>query len=315
MAAAVSRRHRGRAGRETISFYLFVSPWLIGFLVLGVFPLVLGLTTSFTNYDGFNLDHLKFVGFGNYVRALTTDNNVMFSAGRTVLYTFIRVPLGLVFGVALALMLNQALPFRSGFRTLSYLPHVIPIVATAWVWKIFADQNYGLLNGLISVVRPNTGIRWLVDYPTAVLIALTLWAEVGSSMVIFLAGLQGVPNELKEASRIDGAGWWQVFRAVTLPLLTPVIFFELILGIIGSLQVLVAPMLLAPSASMGAMPPRDNYFFLVHVYQEVFVNQLFGYGTALLWLLFLVVVILSLLVFRSARYWVYYEVDPEAAKP
>lgn len=312
MAIATKRRFRGRAWRETRSFYLFVSPWIIGFLFLGLFPLVVGIVTSFTNYDGFNLDHLKFVGLDNYARAVS-DNEAIFALGRTAFFTVLDVPLSIVLAVAIAVMLNQAVPARGAFRTLFYLPTVVPVVATVWVWKIFLDQNFGLLNAGIGLAFPNAAVRWLVDYPTYVLIALTLWMGVGGGMVIFLAGLQGVPNELKEAAQIDGAGPWRVFYSVTLPLLTPVIFFELILGIIGALQVLVTPLLLA-GASLSAMPPRDNYFYLIHVYIQVFANQRFGYGTALLWLLFIVIVVLSVVVFRSSRYWVYYEAETEGAK-
>jgi multiple sugar transport system permease protein len=222
------------------------------------------------------------------------------------------VPLGLVLSLGLAMLLNQAIPARGFFRTLFYLPHIVPIVAVVWIWRIFLDQNFGILNAMISLFRPDTGIRWLVDYPTQVLIALTLWMGAGGGMVIFLAGLQGIPAELKEAARIDGANVWQVFRNVTLPLLTPVVFFQLILSIIGALQVLVAPMLLT-GTQLGSLPPRDNYFYLVHVYQQVFANQRFGYGTAMLWLLFVLIVVLSALVFRSSRYWVYYEVEQEGA--
>jgi multiple sugar transport system permease protein len=313
MALARRRgRFDGRAWRETRSFYLFIAPWLIGFVALNLLPLVLGLVTSLTNYDGFNLDNLKFRGLANYSRVLE-DDDVLYSFGRTLIYTAVNVPLGITLALALAMLLNQTLVGRGFFRTLFYLPHIIPIVAVVWIWRIFLDQNFGILNAMISLVRPDTGIRWLVDYPTQVVVALALWTGVGGGMVIFLAGLQGVPNELKEAARIDGASGWGVFRHVTLPLLTPVVFFQLILSVIGSLQVLVAPMLLT-GTQLGALPPRDNYFYVVHVYQQVFANQRFGYGTALLWLLFLVIVLLSLLVFRSSRYWVYYEVDQEGAK-
>ncbi len=304
---------RGRAWRETRSFYLFIAPWLLGFLALQLFPLVLGFATSLTNYDGFNLDNLKFKGLDNYWRAFQ-DDDVLYSFGRTLFFTALNVPLGIVLALGLAVLLNQAIPARGLFRTLFYLPHIIPIVAVIWVWRLFLDQNYGLFNALLSLVRPDTAIRWLVDYPTYALVAMTLWTGVGGGVVIFLAGLQGIPDELKEAARIDGANAWQVFRWVTLPLLTPVIFFQLILGIIGSLQVLVAPLLLAGGGGMGTLPPRDNYFYLVHVYQQVFANQRYGYGTALLWLLFVVIVALSALVFRSARYWVYYEVDQDGGR-
>lgn len=309
MVVAKRHRFRGRAWRETVSFYCFVGPWIVGFLVLGLVPLILGLATSVTDYDGFNLTKLKFVGLANYAQAFA-DIDVSHALSRTLLFTVINVPLGIIIALGLAIMLNQAIPARGTFRTLFYLPTIVPIVATVWIWKIFLDQNYGLLNAVLDVVWPDAAVRWLVDYPTYVLIALTLWAGVGSGMVIFLAGLQGVPNELKEAARIDGANTWQAFLSVSIPLLTPVIFFELILGIIGSLQVLVAPMLLAGGA-LSSVPPPDNYFYQVKVYQEVFANQNFGYGTALLWLLFVVIVAFSAIVFRSARYWVYYEVDQQ----
>ena len=298
----------GRARRETLSFYLFISPWLIGFIALGVIPLALGLLTSVTNYDGFNIDNLKFRGLDNYTRAFD-DSDAAFSLGRTLLFTMLNVPIGIVLALGLAMLLEQAIPAKGVFRTIFYLPHVIPIVAAVWVWRIFADQNFGVLNALIATVSPGTAIRWLVDYPTYTLVAMTVWTGVGGGMVIFLAGLQGIPTELKDAARIDGADSWRVFWSVTLPLLTPVVFFQLILSIIGSLQVLVPPMLLAGNGQLGTLPPRDNYVYNVHVYQEVFVNQRFGYGTALLWLLFIVIVALSMLVFRSSRFWVHYEVD------
>ena len=312
MAMTTRRRFQGRSWRETRSFYLFVAPWLIGFVVLGIFPLIIGLATSFTNYDGFNLDHVKFLGLGNYARALA-DGEAIVALSRTVYFSVFSVPSGIVLALAIAILLNQNIPARGGFRTLFYLPTVVPIVATVWVWKIFLDQNFGLVNAGLGLFFPNTAVRWLVDYPTFVLVALTLWMGVGGGMVIFLAGLQGIPSELKDAAQIDGADRWETFRFITLPLLTPVIFFQVIMGIIGSLQTLVAPMLLA-GGSLSAMPPRDNYLYLIHVYLQVFANQRFGYGTALLWLLFVVIVLLSVLVFRSSRYWVYYEVEHEGGK-
>lgn len=312
MPAAVGRLFRGRQGRDTISFYLFVLPWLLGFIGLSVFPLLVGLATSFTNYNGFNLDNLKFTGANNYLRAFN-DVDVPFSLARTLYYSLVNVPLGLALALAVAMMLNQRVPARGAFRTLFYLPYIVPIVATVWIWRIFVDKNFGLLNAIISIVRPDTAIGWLVDYPTEVLVAMTIWTGMGGAMVIFLAGLQGIPSELKEAATMDGANGWQVFRNVTLPLLTPVVFFQLVMSIIYSLQMLVAPMLLA-GQRLGQMPARDNYLYQVHVYQQVFVNNRYGYGTALLWLLFIVIVVLSLLVFRSSSYWVYYEVDQEGVK-
>jgi multiple sugar transport system permease protein len=147
---------------------------------------------------------------------------------------------------------------------------------------------------------------------------LSTWIGTGGAMIIFLAGLQGVPRELEEAARIDGANAFHVFRAITLPLMTPVVFYQLILSIIFSLQVLVEPILLGGSStgsSIGTMPPRPNYLYMVHTYNQIFINQRFGYGSALLWLLFAMILLLTLLVFRTSRYWVYYEIDQEQAQP
>ena len=187
------------------------------------------------------------------------------------------------------------------------------MVASVWIWKIFVDPTGGLLNALIGVVLPEVNIRWLVEYPTAVLAVLTIWAAAGGGMVVFLAGLQGIPAEYREAAMIDGASRTQVTRYITLPLLTPVIFFNLVTGIIVALQILVQPMLLSPGIlglNPGTVPPRDNYLYVVHAYIEIFTKQLFGYGSALLWVLFAVVLGLTVLLFKTSRRWVFYGVEP-----
>lgn len=306
------RRFQGRAWRETVSFYLFISPWLLGFIGLSVVPLALGLAASFTNYDGYNLDNLRFRGFDNYLRAFD-DPEVWHALWRTTVFSLMNVPLSIGLALLLAILLNGAIPARGVFRTLFYLPHVIPIVAVVWIWRVFVDQNYGLVNGILSWFWPNTAIRWTVDYPTQVLTALTVWMGIGGGMVIFLAGLQGIPGELKEAARIDGASMPQLYRSIIVPLLTPVIFFELVLTMIRSLQTLVAPMLLAGD-QLASIPTRDNYLFLVHAYQQVFAQQRYGYGLALIWMFLIVIVALTYAVFKSSKYWVYYEVEQDGGK-
>jgi multiple sugar transport system permease protein len=306
---APRRRFQGRAWRETVSSYLFISPWLLGFLGLSVVPLALGLAASLTNYDGYNLDSLRFRGLDNYARAFD-DPEVWHALWRTAVFSVMNVPLSIGLALLLAILLNGAIPARGVFRTVFYLPHVLPIVAVVWIWRIFVDQNYGLVNGMLSWIWPNTAIRWTVDFPTQVLTALTVWMGIGGGMVIFLAGLQGIPNELKEAARIDGATTPQLYRSVIVPLLTPVIFFELVLTMIRSLQTLVAPMLLAGD-QLASIPVRDNYLFLVHAYQQVFAQQRYGYGLALIWMFLVVIVALTYAVFKTSRYWVYYEVDQD----
>lgn len=303
---------RRRGVRRAVTFYLLISPWLLGFVLLSAIPLAGAFLMSFTNYDGLNLDYLRFVGSDNYVRALG-DPDAQYALGRTLLLMAVIVPVGLVLQLALALMVNQPIRFSNVFRTVFYLPYVIPVVAGVWVWKIFVDPTGGILNALIGTVLPDFNVRWLVEYPTAVLAVLTIWSAAGGGMVVFLAGLQGIPAEYREAAMIDGASRTQVARYITLPLLTPVIFFNLVTGIIVALQVLVQPMLLSPGilgVSPGTVPPRENYFYVVHAYIEIFTKQLFGYGSALLWLLFAVVLGLTLLLFKTSHRWVVYGVEP-----
>jgi multiple sugar transport system permease protein len=303
---------RRRGFRRGLTFYLLISPWLVGFVLLGALPLAAAFLMSLTNYDGLNLDYLQFVGADNYARALA-DVDAQYALGRTLLLMAFVVPVGLVLQLVLALMVNQPIRFSNVFRTIFYLPYVIPVVASVWIWKIFVDPTGGLLNALIGTVLPDINIRWLVDYPTAVLAVLTIWAAAGGGMVVFLAGLQGIPAEYREAAMIDGASRTQVTRYITLPLLTPVIFFNLVTGIIVALQILVQPMLLSPGIlglNPGTVPPRDNYLYVVHAYIEIFTKQLFGYGSALLWVLFAVVLGLTVLLFKTSRRWVFYGVEP-----
>lgn len=300
------RRHLTRKQRRTVAFYLFISPWLLGFVLLGVIPLVLGLMTSFTNYDGLNLDNLKIVGVGNYERAFQ-DPDVVFSLKRTIVWGLANLPTWLILSFTLALILNQNIKGRGVFRTLYYLPSIVPAAAAITAWKIFLDKNNGLVNGLISMFRPGTAIGWMSDYAMAGMTAIAVWTGLGAGMIIFLAGLQGIPDELVEAARIDGANSIQVFRHVTLPLMTPVIFFQLILGLIGAFQQLNLPLLLTKVGLTGggAVPPRAIYLYMIHTYQQIFTSNRYGYGTALLWLLFFGVLLLTMIVFWTEKFWVF----------
>lgn len=316
-AQARRARRSGRARREARWFYIFVAPWLLGFIFLSVFPLAFGLLISLSNYNGYNLSKLRFLGLANYLRVFR-DDDVFYALGRTVTFAVISVPLNLLVSFCIALLLTRQVRAVGVFRTLFYLPSIIPIVASAWIWKLMMDNNFGLVNGLLSLARPGTAVPWLSDWPTMVLVLLSLWVSTGGAMVIFMAGLQGVPRELEEAALIDGANTFQMFRSITLPLITPVVFYQLVLGIIFSLQVLVEPILLSGSVSgsgMSSIPPRPNYMYMVHTYVQIFANQRFGYGSALLWMLFVLTLVLTIVVFRTSRYWVYYEVEQEGARP
>jgi multiple sugar transport system permease protein len=300
-------RTRSRRRSRIVAFYALISPWLIGFVLLGVVPLVIGFITSFTNYDGLNVGSVKWLGTRNYARVFL-DSEAKNAFYRTLLWCLLNVPLWLAASFSLALILNQAIRARGFFRTLFYLPSIIPAVGAVWAWRLLLDPNNGVVNAVISIFRPGTAILWTTEYALPSLAMISVWQGVGVGMVIFLAGLQGIPPELEEAAHIDGASKLGVFRHVTIPLMTPVIFFQLVLAIIGSFQQFALPMLLA-GGRMSSVPPQDAYFFVVHVMRQIFTFSRFGYGLALMWLLFVVIVAFTILVFWSSRYWVHYEVD------
>jgi multiple sugar transport system permease protein len=227
---------------------------------------------------------------------------------RTVLYTAITLPLGTAGALGLALLLNARLPARGTFRTIYYVPAVIPPVAAVTMFEALFSRDNGLINAVLQGVGlPAVG--WLDD-PTVftTLVIMVLWG-LGGGMVIFLAGLQGVPHELREAAAIDGANRWQEFRAVTLPLLSPVLFYMLVTGFINSLQTLTQPLLLATTGQIGELNvPRSDLLYMVNVYFQLFYNQRLAYASALLWVLFAVVLLVTVLVFRFGTQFIYYEV-------
>lgn len=306
------RRRSTAYRRELISFLLFISPWFFGFFLVTMVPLLWGFGLSLTNFTGLNFGHLKFVGLANYVRAFN-DPEVWNGLWHTAVITFIGVPVGLAAGFGLAVLLNQNVVGQRFFRTAYYIPSIVPAVALVVIWQTIYNRNAGLLNALIDLAHKGTSINWISDFPNLSLIIMGLWG-IGGGMVIYLASLQGVPVELKEAAAIDGANAWQAFRHITIPLVTPVIFFQLIMGIIGSLQLLVPAMLLTSTligAGFKAVIPEANRLYMVHLYQQTFEYQRFGYGLALAWILFVIVFVFSLLVVKSGQLWVHYEVEVE----
>lgn len=295
------------------TFFLFIAPWLLGFLLLTLFPLVYALGLSFTDFDGIS-SHWHWVGLTNYI-ALFQDADVWFSLSRTLLYALITVPLTVAGGLGLAILLNRRLKAVGLFRTIFYLPSVVPVVASAIMWKLVFDRDAGALNAILERVGL-PALTWLID-PTVfyALIILVLWG-MGGGMIITLAGLQGIPEELLDAAAVDGAGAWNIFRHVTLPLLTPVLFFQVVTNSIFALQTFVQPMLLAQSGATNSALnvveiPRSNLLYMVDVFIQFFYEQHFGYGAAMLWMLFVIILLITLVVFRSSSFWVYYEVDRE----
>jgi multiple sugar transport system permease protein len=309
MEAAISTKREKktltRSQRRKRTFYLFISPWLIGFILLTIFPLVFGFFISLTNYDGLNLGNMDFVGLKNYQTAFN-DPNVRHTFGRTVVWTGLNLPIWLILSLFLAILVNQKVKGIGVFRTMFYLPSIIPAVGLVWTWKILLEKNYGLVNAVLSFFRPGTAVGWLSDQAIYGVTAMAVWSGLGAGMIIFLAGMQGIPDELIEAAKIDGASTWKIFLHVIFPMLTPVIFFQLILGLISALQMLTIPWL-ATTNDVVSVPPRGIHLTMIYVYQKIFGDGRFGYGMSVLWLLIIVIFILTFLVFRTQDRWVYTE--------
>jgi multiple sugar transport system permease protein len=306
MTTSASRPFLTRARRRTLTFYAFITPWLLGFILLAIIPLIIGVATSFTNYDGLNIADFKWVGFKNYQRFML-DKDAQFAVTRTVMWGLVNVPAWLTISFAVALILNQPIKGSGFFRTLYYLPSIVPPVAAINAWKILLDKNLGVINGgLLPLFGSGAAPGWLTDYALGGLTTIAVWGGLGGGMIIFLAGLQNIPEELKEAARIDGANNWQVFRHITLPMMTPVLFFQLVMGLIGAFQQVNLPLILATAnTGMAGFPPRPIYLYMVHTYRQIFIEMRYGYGTALLWMLFIAILLLTAIVFWSQKFWVY----------
>ncbi|MEM7130122.1 MAG: sugar ABC transporter permease [Chloroflexota bacterium] len=293
-----------RATNEAKWGYIFLLPWALGLIIFILGPILASAYLSFTTYA--IIKPPQFVGAENYVTAFMKDDLFWPSLQRTFVYALIVVPFGLLGSLCLALLLNQGIKGTNAFRTLFFLPSLTPAVALALLWGWLFHPNVGPINVMLRWIGlPGPG--WLTDKGWALpaLIIISLWATVGgNSMLIFLAGLQGVPRELYEAASIDGAGSWSRFRAVTLPLITPTLFFNLVLGIIGALKVFT----LAFVATLGG-PSYATWFYALHIYRQAFEYFRMGYGSALAWIFVIILLIFTLIQFRLSNRWVYYGGD------
>ncbi|AWP27728.1 binding-protein-dependent transport systems inner membrane component [Paenibacillus vortex V453] len=298
-----------RRTKEALEFYLFISPWFVVFILLGLLPLLYGLYLSFTNFAGFNMHAVKWIGLENYIKVFT-DNDAMYALGRTILITVLIVPLSLVVGFLLAVLLNQNMKPIGMYRALFFMPSIIPVVATGTMWRSLFVQD-GLANQLLTGLGMKP-VDWLgYDYAMLSLLIMLLWGS-GGGILINLAGLKGVPKHLYEAAAIDGASATQRFTKITIPLMTPVLFFQFVMHVIGSLQIFVQPVLLAANSnSLLSLPIRPNYVFSVHAFQQIFAFNRYGYGLALLWVMFSLILLLTMVVFVTSKLWVFYEVGQE----
>jgi ABC-type sugar transport system permease subunit len=293
----------GLARHEAMWGLLFISPWIIGFLFLTLAPMVATFVFTFTNINLIQDRPLRFVGLDNYAHLLR-DQRTWDALGVTFKFAAIALPVGLVLPFAVALLLNsQSLRGSRYFQALFFMPFVIPFVAAIFAWSGMLNPESGWINGTLGFLGIG-GPNWLNDpswvYPALVLVGL--WG-IGSAVIINLAGLQNVPTELYDAARVDGAGWWGQLRNVTLPLMSPVIFYSITLGTVGVLQYFLVPLVLY---SGDGRPGGTTFFFNIYLYKTFFTFQDMSFGATLAWLLFVVILGLTLLLFWSAKYWVYY---------
>lgn len=303
-AAPASRswRHSLR-GREALSFYLFIAPWTLGFLAFILGPIVASLVLGFTRYD--MILPAKWIGFANF-RDLFQDPLFWTSLGNTVYIVLLAVPLGMLVSFVIALLLNQKVSGMAAYRTAYFMPSIVPAVASAALWLYLLQPQWGLVNGFLDLFGIQ-GPAWLAStrWSKPSIIMLMIWAS-GGTMIIYLAGLQDIPESLYEAASIDGATWLARLWHITLPLMSPTIFFTLVMGIIGTFQVFSVVFVLTDG--MGG-PLNSTLVYLVYVYRNAFVFFNMGLASAMSLILFLIILVLTLLNFRFAGRWVHSEAD------
>jgi multiple sugar transport system permease protein len=295
-----ARRLRARV-KANLEGWAFISPTVLGLLIFTAFPMIASLYFSLTDYD--LLTSPRWIGLSNFGRMIH-DRLFYTSLVNTAYYTFVGVPAQTLVALLEAMLLNMKVRGVNVFRTLYYLPTVTPTVATVILWVYILNRDYGLVNSALWLLGL-PGIDWLYN-PRVVklsLILMSLW-QVGGRMVVFLAALQGVPNELYESASIDGANALRRTWHITLPMISSVMFFNLIIGIIGAWQVFTAAFI----ATEGG-PANATLFYVLYLYRHAFENLRMGYASALAWVLFIIVMIFTLLQFVFARRWVYYEVS------
>jgi multiple sugar transport system permease protein len=288
------------ARREAVAGYLFIAPWLVGFLLFTLGPMATSFVLSFTEYE--IISPAVFVGLKNFQKIFTDDPSFWDSLRVTFTYAFVAVPLGIVVSLLIAILMNEDIPGIRVWRTIYYLPAVVSGVAVAMLWVWIFHSEFGLINLGLRFLGIK-GPAWLADPNWALwaLVLMSLWS-VGSGMIVKLAGLQGIPSELYEAAAIDGANWWRKFWSITLPMLSPILFFNLVMGLIGTFQYFTNAYVMTQGG-----PGRATLFYNLYLYQNAFSFFKMGYASALAWILFVIILAFTLAIFKSSPFWVYYE--------
>jgi len=297
--------------RADLEGYAFISPWLIGFLLLAAGPMIASAVISFTSWT--MLSPPVWVGLKNYEMILNDDPLVPLSLWNTAYYVLFSVPLGLFLSLFLAMLLDRRLRGMSVFRTLFFLPSITNMVAISVLWIWIFNPEHGLINAALQELGI-VGPLWLQseEWSKPALVIMSLWG-IGGTMIIFLAALQGIPDELYEAADLDGANSVRRFVHITLPMISPAMFFNLIIGVIGSFQVFTQAFVMTGGAQPGSEggPNNSTLFFVLYLYKKAFQEFRMGYASALAWILFLVILVFTLIQMKLSKRWVYYEAGEE----
>jgi multiple sugar transport system permease protein len=302
--AASTHRKPDLAQQQRRWGWIFLSPWIIGFVVFTAAPIIASFIFTFTDFTLTRPNEIQFVGLKNWLQ-LFSDPQALIAMGVTLKFAAIAVPLGILVPLGMAALLSsKKLAAKRFFRTLFYLPYMVPTVSATFIWLQFLNGPTGWLNRALEWLGVQNGPNWLEDERTILFgfLLIGLWGA-GNAMLTMLATMEGVPTELYEAAEVDGAGAFRKFMSITLPMISPVIFYNLVLSVIGLMQYFDIPWI----ATEGTGRPGNSaYFFNMHLYKTSFLFQDMGYGATLAWLVFIVALLLTIALFATSRRWVYY---------
>jgi len=305
VVSRIKRKGIGRLQRsEVIAGYTFITPWIIGMLAFTLIPVIYALVLSFMKWNVFGSP--TYIGLANYKKMFTTDPLFWKSLWNTFYMTIFGVPLQLLTALAIASLLNMDVKGLSFYRAIYYIPSIVPLVASAILWLWILSPDFGILNAALRLIGIR-GPKWIAsaEWSKPSLILMMMWSS-GGTMIIYLAGLKGISRQYYEAADIDGATWWAKFVHITLPLLTPTLFFTAVMGVIFTMQIFTQAYVMTQGG-----PLDSTMFYVYHLFNNAFAFYKMGYASALAWVLLIIILILTIIQFTMSRYWVYYEAGGE----